>query len=181
MTTAARTHTIGPDNGTLLLRTSRTGLGSRAGHDLTIEVTAWSGTVTVGEDPADSSLDVTVEMDSLQVVKGTGGIKPLSERDKREILATAAKVLGVANSPQARFVSSSVTPQVAGVTVDGTLNLCGTEQPLQLEVTAEGDDRFRAVCTVVQTQHGIKPYSGFFGALKLSDHVTVEASVDLAK
>lgn len=181
MTTAARTHTIGPANGTLLLHTSRTGLGSKAGHDLTIEVTDWSGTVTMADNPADSALDVTIEMGSLKVVSGSGGIKPLSERDKGEIVATAAKVLGVKDSPQARFTSTSVTVANAGVVIDGTLNLRGSQRPLRLEVTPEGDDRFRATCTVVQTHHGIKPYSGFFGALKLHDHVTVEADVDLSK
>ena len=32
-----------------------------------------------------------------------------------------------------------------------------------------------------QSAFGIKPYSGFFGALKLRDEVTVEFEVDLAK
>ena len=32
-----------------------------------------------------------------------------------------------------------------------------------------------------QTAFGIKPYSGFFGALKLKDEVVVEFEVDLAK
>jgi hypothetical protein len=34
---------------------------------------------------------------------------------------------------------------------------------------------------VPQSAFGIKPYSGFFGALKLRDEVTVEFEVDLAK
>jgi len=33
----------------------------------------------------------------------------------------------------------------------------------------------------VQTAYGIKPYVGFFGALKLKDEVAVEFDVDLTK
>jgi hypothetical protein len=35
---------VGPPSGRLLVKTARTGLGSKAGHDLTIEVTSWRGT-----------------------------------------------------------------------------------------------------------------------------------------
>jgi hypothetical protein len=34
---------------------------------------------------------------------------------------------------------------------------------------------------VTQSAFGIKPYSGFLGALKLRDEVAVEFEVDLAK
>jgi hypothetical protein len=34
---------------------------------------------------------------------------------------------------------------------------------------------------VVQSAFGIKPYTGFFGALKLRDEVGVEFEVDLSK
>ena len=35
--------------------------------------------------------------------------------------------------------------------------------------------------TLAQTGFGIKPYTGFFGALKLRNEVVVEFDVDLAK
>ena len=35
--------------------------------------------------------------------------------------------------------------------------------------------------TLVQTRFGIKPYTGFFGALKLKDEVMVEFEVDLSQ
>jgi hypothetical protein len=35
--------------------------------------------------------------------------------------------------------------------------------------------------TLAQTGFGIKPYTGFFGALKLKDEVVVEFEVDLSK
>ncbi len=41
--------------------------------------------------------------------------------------------------------------------------------------------RYRGSGTLAQTAFGIKPYTGFFGALKLKDEVGVEFEVDLAK
>lgn len=175
------THRIGPESGTLLLLTRRQGLAAQAGHDLTIEIAQWSGTVTVGDQPAESALDVTMRLESLRVLSGTGGVKPLSEKDKREIAGNAVKTLGVDRFPEARFVSSSVTPSETGATIEGTLTLHGVDQPVTLNVTTSGTDRFTGQASVVQTAHGIKPYTGFFGALKLADAVALEADIDLSK
>jgi hypothetical protein len=48
-------------------------------------------------------------------------------------------------------------------------------------VNSPGEGRYRGSVTVPQSAFGIKPYSGFFGALKLKDEVVVEFEVDLAK
>lgn len=181
MATARRSHPVGPDWGTLVLRTTRQGLVAQVGHDLTIEVARWSGTVVVGGNPADSALDITVDTRSLRVLEGTGGVKPLSDRDRREILANAAKLLGADRAPTARFVSGTVTPDAdGGVTVDGTLTLRGVDRPLVLQVAALGLGRFRATGTVIQTDYGIRPYSALLGALRLADAVGVEAEVELS-
>lgn len=164
----------------MLLRTTRQGLAATAGHDLTIEVTQWSGDVTVGDDPTASALDLTIDLTSLRVLSGTGGVKPLSERDKREIAGNAAKTLGTDRFPQATYVATSITPADNGATVAGTLTLHGTERPLRLDVTSAGHDRYSATGTVVQTEFGIKPYTGFFGALKVADAVSLEVDVDLS-
>ena len=43
---------VGPDNGTLSVRTSRTGTVAKAGHDLLIHVTKWRGTLETGDSPS---------------------------------------------------------------------------------------------------------------------------------
>jgi len=43
----------------------------------------------------------------------------------------------------------------------------------------ESDGRVLGSATIVQTRWEIRPYTGFFGALKLSDEVTVEFGADL--
>jgi polyisoprenoid-binding protein YceI len=181
MATAGRTHTVGPDNGKLILNTTRQGLAAQVGHDLTIEVTRWSGEIFVAEDPADSTVSVTVETGSLRVLEGKGGIKPLSEADKREIQKNARKILDSDRQPEARFRSNKITANAqGGGTIDGTLSLAGAEHPVRLDVTALGDGRYRATGRVVQSEFGIKPYTAFFGALKLADPVGVTAEVDLS-
>ena len=165
--------------GRITLRTSRDGLAAQAGHDLTIDVGRWSGELVMGEDLAPVSLDVRVDLASLIVRTGTGGIKPLTERDRREIIATARKVLSVDRYPEATFTADSFSPADDGGTIAGTLALSGQNGPLRLQVHQTGPDRYRAKTAVRQTSFGIKPYSGFLGALKVSDQVDVEAEVDL--
>jgi polyisoprenoid-binding protein YceI len=171
-------HRLGPDNGRLVVRTYRTGLAAQAGHDLTLEFTRWSGELDRGDDPSAGHLEVRIDMGSLTVREGTGGVKPLTDRDRREIAATARKTLGTDRNPEATFVADKFQPDsTGGGAIDGTLTLNGQSRPLRLQVSKAGDDTYRATASVTQSEFGIKPYSGMFGALKLRDEVDVEAEV----
>jgi len=174
---------LGPDAGRVVIKTTRAGLAARAGHDLTIEVTRWSAQVEVpaGEDGGLAAAKVGAELDlgSLEPREGTGGVKPLTDGDRREIKKTMSGILG---NGTASFASSRIIPSgSSGGAIEGTVTLNGESQPARLQVTAPGPDRYRGSVTLAQTAFGIKPYSGFFGALKLKDEVTVEFEVDLAK
>jgi polyisoprenoid-binding protein YceI len=181
MTVHAGPHKIGADRDRLVLRTSRDGLAASAGHDLTIELTRWSGEVTADEDGAPTGLDVRMDMTSLAVREGAGGIKPLTDKDKRDIVSNARKVLGADRFPEARFGEATFKPGAGGGSVTGTLTLHGQSLPVTLQVTESGPDRYRVTGQIVQSDFGIKPYSGFFGALKVSDAVDVEVDVDLSQ
>lgn len=172
---------IGPDRGPLLLRTSRAGLAAQAGHDLTLEVTRWSGEVLVAEDPAESSVRVTVEIGTLRVASGAGGVKPLSDRDKREIGQNARKILDADRHPTATFTSTKIKADNDGGVIEGTLSLLGKERPFELTVTRLDEDHFRGTGTIRQSDYGVKPYTAFFGALKLADPVEVEVDLDLSE
>lgn len=175
-------HQFGTDSGRITLRTFRDGLAAQAGHDLTIEATRWSAELAVSEDGTPASLKVTIDLGALAVRAGTGGLKPLTDRDKREIGVTARKVLAVDRFPEATFTATTFQPGTdgAGGTISGTLSLAGRSGPLQLQVSPAGSGRYRATATVRQTDFGIKPYSGFLGALKVRDTVEVEVEADLA-
>ena len=180
MAIAAGRHQFGTDNGRITLRTFRDGLVAQAGHDLTIEAVRWSGELVVAADLTPETLTVSVDLGALVVRAGTGGIKPLTDRDKREILATARKVLSADRYPEASFAASSFSPAADGGTIDGTLSLAGQNGPLRLAVRQTGPDRYLVTTTVRQTTFGIRPYSGFLGALRVSDVVEVEAEVAIS-
>jgi polyisoprenoid-binding protein YceI len=181
MAIQAGRHTLSADHGRIVLRTQRDGLASQAGHDLTIEAARWSGELTVADDLAPADLQVRVDMGSLIVRDGSGGLKPLTDRDRREIGATARKVLAADRNPEATFTATKFEPGASGGgVISGTLTLAGATRPLRLQVSEAGPGQYRATTSVVQTAYGIKPYSGFLGALKVRDAVAVEVEVDLA-
>jgi hypothetical protein len=183
------THQLGPGNGPgtgrVLVKTGRVGLAARAGHDLTIEITRWSARVTVPEESggiAAATLTAELDLGSLAVREGTGGAKPLTDRDRRDILGTASKILGpaaTASFSSSRVIPSSAGGTVAGGAVEGTLTLHGASRPVRLQVISPAAGRYRGTAEVRQSDFGITPYSGFFGALKLRDEVTVEFEVQL--
>jgi polyisoprenoid-binding protein YceI len=176
---------IGPACGHLIIRTRREGLAAKVGHDLTIDVTTWSG--DLAHDPGDlaaTSLAVTVDLDSFTVREGTGGALPLTDRDRKEINATVRRILstgGSGGSPTATatFVATRVVASAGGGSIDGTLTLHGIERPLRLDVVHGDGYRYRGTATVRQSAFGIKPYSGMFGTLKVRDEVQIEFDVDL--
>ena len=181
MTVRAGRHQLGTDRGRIVLHTFRDGLAAQAGHDLTIEVGRWSGELTVNDDLTPADLEVRIDMGSLIVREGTGGLKPLTDRDRREIAVTARKTLGADRHPEANFAATKFEPAADGGLIAGTLTLAGQSRPLRLQVTKIGPDHYRATTSVVQSEHGIKPYTGFLGALRVRDAVEVEADVDLSE
>jgi polyisoprenoid-binding protein YceI len=172
---------LGPENGRVVLKTGRAGLAAMAGHDLTIEVTRWSAQVKVPDEEAGgvSAATVSAEFDlgSLEVRQGTGGAKPLTDRDRADIKKTMGGILGTGT---ASFASSRIVRSGAsGGAVEGTFTIHGRSEPVRLQITEPEPGRYRGSGTVVQTALGIKPYVGFFGALKLKDEVGVEIEVHL--
>ena len=196
MAASTGTYRLGPDAGRVVIKTTRAGLAARVGHDLTLDVTRWSADITVPAGapaetaPAEtapggdlSAATVTAELDlgSLVVREGTGGARPLSDSDRRDIESTMRKILGGSGGPAtAVFRSTRVIPSAAGGAIEGTLTLNGRSQPVRLQVTGPAPGRYRGTVTIVQSAFGIKPYSGFFGALKLRDEVVAEFEVDLS-
>jgi polyisoprenoid-binding protein YceI len=171
---------FGPGSGRLLLFTRRQGIGSKVGHDLTIEVTDWSAQVDLAADPtAAATVNAEFGLGSLAVREGKGGVRPLTEQDRREIEANARRSLGVDRYPTATFESREVARGVDGGTVTGTLTVGGRPAPIVVRVSELAPDRYCGTATVTQSAHGIKPYSAFLGALKLRDEVEVEIEVDL--
>lgn len=171
---------FGPSAGRLLVKTSRAGLGRKVGHDLTIEATRWSGSaVVVAGDQGKSSVAVTVETGSLRVQEGTGGLKPLSDADKAEIerVLEGEALLHTAEHPTITFRSTSITGTLESFEITGDLTIKGRTRPVTVHGGSDGDGMVCGWATVTQSAFGIKPYTAFLGALKLTDDVRIEYAV----
>lgn len=183
MATSSGTYEIGPDRGTLELRTYREGAAAKAGHDLVLDATRWSGTVTIDADnPESSSVELSVEVGGLAVREGHGGVKPLSDKDRAEIVKTLNKVLDSGQHPNITYHSTSVTAAGDRGTVTGDLTIAGKTQPIDVPFRVQDEDdgsRVTGDTSVVQTWWGVKPYKGFLGALRLRDAVDVAYDVRL--
>jgi polyisoprenoid-binding protein YceI len=175
----AGNYVLGPADGTLSVRTRRTGAAAKAGHNLLFHVTSWEARLAVGGDASASSLEVDVDATSLRVIEGTGGMQALGDDDKANIQETVdAEVL---KRQAVTFRSTEVQPAAGGggLGVRGELTLLGTTRPLAFDVTAGADGTLTAVAVVKQSDWGMKPYSTLFGALKVVDDVEVEIEVHL--
>ena len=171
---------LGPQRGRLLVHTTRTGFGSKAGHDLAIEVTRWHGAATVDTDePGRSTVNLQAEVASMTVRHGSGGVKPLTGADRGEIERTLrGKILGADQYPTITFASTQIYGDADSFRIEGDLTIVGEIRP----VTVHGallDGHASGSATITQSAWGIRPYSAFFGALKLNDDVTVEFDIDL--
>ena len=173
---------VGPQSGRLLVRTARTGLGAKAGHDLTLEVTRWRGSVTVNAaSPASSAVAVEIEVDSIEVREGTGGVKPLTDTDRAEIRKTLReKILQTTRYPTIIFQSTRVAGTPESFQIEGDLTIIGSTQPVTVQGTLAAG-RARGSAAVTQSTWGIRPYSALFGALKLRDEVEVEFDLALGR
>ena len=169
------TYNLGPSDGTVQVRTGRQGMAAKVGHDLTLEAANWKATLTVDGDPSRSEVNATIEPRSLAVTAATGGAKPLSEKDKKDIAKNIAGLLG---NGGITFTSTSVEVQDTSVKAAGELSIAGHSRPVTLDLTATPDGRLTGSMTVVQSQFGIKPFSARMGARKGKDEV--ENKLDVA-
>jgi polyisoprenoid-binding protein YceI len=159
--------TLGPQDGTLTIRTGRKGAASKAGHDLRIEVTAWQATLDLSGSP---SVTLTADSRSLKVREGTGGVKSLDDDDKASIEQTIDDE--VLKGAAIEFRSTGVAVDGERVSVRGDLEIGGRSQPIAFDLLLSGG-RLAGSAVVSQPAWGIKPYSALFGTLKVADEVTV--------
>jgi hypothetical protein len=157
---------FGPENARLTVRTGRSGAAGKAGHDLLIEVTAWSGTLDPDGDPA-----VTLSADprSLRVIEGTGGMQALDEGDRAGIEQTIDDEVLKGTAIEFRSTRFDGLPG----RVEGELKLAGARHPIGFELAPGEDGGVTGTAIVRQSDWGMKPYSTLFGTLKVADEVEV--------
>jgi polyisoprenoid-binding protein YceI len=172
-----------PADGELHILTSVDGRAAKMGHRLTIALNSWQGTVRwSGEEPASGEL--TVDVDSLEVLHGEGGLTPFTGAEKGVCRSNALKSLDTKKFPQIRFSAERITRTAGGYRLDGTVDIHGTSRPQSVDVTVTdvGDAlALSAQVAVKQTDFGVKPFSLMMGALKVADEVTLAFSAKHAK
>jgi polyisoprenoid-binding protein YceI len=155
---------LGPENGSLTVKTGRTGAAAKAGHNLVIEVTAWEATLE------ESSIVLTVDPTSLRVREGSGGMQALGDDDKASIAETIDDE--VLKRQPIEFRSTAVQTDGDRLEVEGKLTLVGATRPLAFELNLSAGKVGGSV-VVRQSDWGLTPYSTLFGTLKVVDEVTV--------
>jgi polyisoprenoid-binding protein YceI len=165
------THTLDQGDGTLIVKTGKGGAASKAGHNLTMEVTRWDATVQAGED-GPRAMALTADGHSFRVVEGTGGAWTLGEEEMDAIVQTIAEE--VLTNPAIEFRSTGIENGTGDtLSVEGDLELAGRRHPVSFDVTVTGEGRLTGHAVVTQSDWGIKPYTALFGTLKVSDEVEV--------
>jgi polyisoprenoid-binding protein YceI len=167
--------TLTASEGELQILTGVAGPAAKMGHRLTIAMASWRADVQWrGKQP--TAAELVVDVDSLQVVKGEGGVTPLTGPEKGVVRSNALKALEVKKFPQITFTATDITKAIGGYRLDGTVNIHGTSRPQTVDLAVEdtgGVWVLTASAPVLQTQFGIKPYSLFVGSLKVADEVNI--------
>ena len=169
---------LGPSNGELSILTAVAGPAAKMGHRLTIVLRSWEASAQwSGGRPVGARL--TVALDSLEVVRGEGGVTPLSGPEKSVARSNALKSLDAKKFPQVAFSADQIEQTDGGYRLTGTLEIHGKSRPQVVDLALEdrGDQWALSVqVPVVQSAFGIKPFSLMMGTLKVADEVTVAFS-----
>jgi polyisoprenoid-binding protein YceI len=153
------------------------------GHRLTIAFNRWQASVSwTGDEPV--SAELAVELDSLEVLRGEGGIKGLSGPEKAVVKSNALKSLDAGRHPEIRFSAETIDQTEQGYRLTGMLHIHGRsgEHVIDLRTEDLGHAwRMSAESSVRQTDYGIKPYSLLMGSVQVADEVSVSFSAVHAK
>ncbi len=177
------TWTLDASEGELHLHTGVTGRAARMGHRLTIAMTRWHATVSwAGAEP--TGMELAVEADSLEVLRGEGGVKGLSGPEKTLVRSNALKSLDTGRFPDIRYAAHTIDKTDDGYRLTGKLEIRGKTRDHEIDLRTEdlGDSwRMSAESTVRQTAYGIKPFSLLMGSVQVADDVSVSFTAVHAK
>lgn len=165
-------------DGELRILTGVAGRAAKMGHRLTIGMQSWQAKVG-WEGGKPTGAELTVDVDSLEVLGGEGGLTPLAGPEKGVARSNALKSLDAKKFPQIRFTTDDVAKTADGYRLTGTVEIHGTSRPQTVDVTVadRGDAlALSARVPVTQSDFGVKPYSLMMGALKVADEVTIDFS-----
>ncbi|WP_406815550.1 YceI family protein [Mycobacterium sp. M23085] len=169
---------IDPADGELLLHTGVSGRAARMGHRLTIAMTRWRAAISwAGSRPV--RVQLAVDVDSFDVLRGEGGVKGLSGTEKALVRSNALKSLSASRFPEIRYTAEVIDPVEDGYRLTGVLEIRGVSREHVIDVRTEdlGDSwRMSVESTIRQSDYGIKPYSLLMGSVQVADEVSLTFS-----
>lgn len=164
------------DDGELLILTGVTGRAAKMGHRLTMAMQSWQASVQ-WNDGVPTHAELTVDVDSLHVVKGEGGLTPLGGPEKGVARSNALKSLDAKKFPQIRYTADDIVKTATGYRMNGTVQIHGTTRPQVVEVAVDDNGETRVLSAqvkITQTDFGVKLISLFMGSMKVADEVTID-------
>jgi len=170
-------------DGELLIRTGVAGRAAQMGHRLTIAMRGWRATVQWSDDEPVSA-ELNVDVNSLEVVRGDGGLTPLSGPEKILVRSNALCSLDARRFPRIGFAAKTIEKTDDGYLLTGPLTIHGKARTQVVDVRTDdlGDTwRLSSEAVVRQSDFGVKPYSQLLGSLKVADDVTVTFTAQRAK
>lgn len=173
------TYTLGPDRGSLTVRTGKTGAAAKAGHNLLIEMGAWEARLEVGEGLEDGEITLNIDTNSLRVLEGSGGMAGFGDDEKSSAEQTIHDEVLKGGAIEFRSTEVWRNPEGSAMSVRGELALAGQRRPIAFELELDDEGRLTGATRIAQTNWGMKPYSTLFGTLKVTDEVTVEIDAKL--
>ena len=162
----------------------KTGLG----HNHGVEGRLKSGRVVLGasEEAGELVFDMTsfdADTDAARRYVGLEGSTDKSTRQQVNANMKGADVLNVQKFPlatfrinSARLLDDRARKGLPEYMLEGRFTLHGVTQPLRLQATAEEKDgriHLKGSFSVLQTSYGIRPYSKAFGAVGVTDKLTI--------
>jgi polyisoprenoid-binding protein YceI len=180
---AATTWILTAADGELLVSTGVAGRAAKIGHRLTIAMRRWQVLVRwSGGEPA--TVKLTVDVDSLEVLRGEGGVTPLSGPEKQLVRSNALRQLDAGRFPQILFEAETIEKRRDGYRLAGTLQIHGKTRAQVIELRTDdlgGAWRLSSQADVRQSDFGVKQYSLLMGSLKVADDVTVSYTAQRTK
>ncbi|MCV7116343.1 YceI family protein [Mycobacterium nebraskense] len=135
-----------------------------------------------GSEP--TAVQLVVETDSFEVLRGEGGVKGLSGPEKTLVRSNALKSLDAGRFPEIRYAARAIDKTGDGYRLTGQLEVRGKSRDHVIELRTEdlGDKwRMSTESTVRQTDYGVKPYSLLMGSVQVADDVSVSFTAIHAK
>ena len=178
-----QTWRLDQSDGRLTIHTGVEGPAAKMGHRLDIAMNSWHADVEwSGSEPVRARL--TVDVDSLEVVSGEGGVTPLTPPEKLLARANAVKTLDRKRFPQIEFDAAAIERTQTGYRLTGTVQIHGKTRDSVVDLNVEesgGSWHMSADVQIRQSDFGVKPYSMLMGAMRVADAVTVSFTADRAK